>query len=48
MTCFVERNLEFNNYLSVTDLFPVSTPCIRTHKDKELVTFNSFNGKRLF
>ncbi|MEG0930835.1 type ISP restriction/modification enzyme [Algoriella sp.] len=43
----VDSNLEyrFNNYISVKDLFLESSPCIRTHNDKELVNFKKFDTK---
>jgi hypothetical protein len=42
----------YNSFVSVKDLFLDSTPCIRTHNDKELVKFTEFqtttNQKYLF
>jgi predicted helicase len=43
---------KYDDYLSITEIFNIQTPCVRTHKDKELVSFNEFktetNQKYLF
>jgi predicted helicase len=35
--------VKYDKYLLVTDIFNAHTPCVRTHKDKELVSFSRFN-----
>jgi predicted helicase len=44
--------VKYDKYLLVTDIFNAHTPCVRTHKDKELVSFSRFdtetNQKYLF
>lgn len=43
---------QYQNYISIVDLFTNTSPCIRTHNDKELIDFNKFksifNQKYLF
>ena len=35
--------VKYDKYLLVTDIFNAHTPCVRTHKDKKLVSFSRFN-----
>ncbi len=37
--------LLYNDFLKVNQIFNVQTPCIRTHKDKELVSFEKFENE---
>ena len=43
---------QFQNYINVVDIFINTSPCIRTHNDKELINFSAFksefNQKYLF
>jgi predicted helicase len=35
---------EYNKKFHITELFPISSPCIRTHNDKRLISFEPFNN----
>jgi hypothetical protein len=37
--------VNYDKHLFVADIFNAQTPCVRTHKDKEFVSFSKFNTK---
>ncbi len=37
--------LNYNKYISLVDIYLLSTPCIRTHNDNELVSFDAFRSR---
>jgi len=39
-----QSKFEYNDYLDLVNLFKEHTPCIRTHNDKQLISFNKYNS----
>ena len=42
---FDDSLVNYTQYPFVTNIFNVQTPCVRTHKDKELVSFSKFDSE---